>query len=179
MPEEVTLETQVRIDSLVREIAKRDYPPVFVVEEYSQEAKYMWSLEGYKLSDQRWIDLAKERDIPVLGGLDVIQHLRGEMDPSDEYMLRDQVLWVFAAKMGMMIVNDYDPYRVRLKGAWGEESVSVKMVSVDEVSPEEIEDWLFFETLEVTTRKWPNVFLIPPTDAVMAFLEEHGEHQGG
>lgn len=100
------------------------------------------------------------------------------MDPSDEYMLRDQVMRIFAAKIGMMIVSDYDDYRVRLKGAWGEESISVKMVSVDEVSPQELESWLFFETLEVTTRKWPNVFLIPPTDAVMAFIAEHGEHQG-
>lgn len=72
MSEEITLESRVRIDSLVRQIAKRDYPPVFVVEESSQQAKFMWSLEGFKLSDQRWIDLARERGILVLGGLDVI-----------------------------------------------------------------------------------------------------------
>src|SRR5215211_2420062 len=98
MSEEVSLETKVRIDALVREIAKREYPPVFVVEEYSAESNFMWSLEGLKWSDQQWIEFAKQQGIPVLGGMDVVHNLRGEMDPADEFVLREQVLKVFAAK---------------------------------------------------------------------------------
>jgi hypothetical protein len=179
MSEVVSLETRVKIDALVREIAKRDYPPVFVVEEYSAEANFMWSLEGLKWTDQQWIELAMQQGIPVLGGMDVVHNLRGEMDPGDEFALRDQVLKVFAAKCGMVLLYDLDhDYRLKLKGNLYEQPSTVKMVTVEELSPEEIADTWFIEVLECSTRKWPNVFLIPPTEPVLRFLEEHGEYEG-
>ncbi len=178
MDEEVALKTRVKIDALVREIAKRNYPPVFVVEEYSQEAKFMWSLEGYKWTDRQWVEAAREQGIPVLGGVDVFHNLRGEMDPSDEYMLRDQVLYVFAARGGMVPIYDLDPYRLELKDEMSEEPLSMKMVTVEELLLEEIRSWDLVGVLEATTLKWPNVFLIPPTERVLRFVEEHGEYEG-
>ncbi len=178
MAEEVPLETKVRIEALVREIAKKNYPAVLVVEDGSEDEDFAWNFEKHEWSEWDWIESARQRGVSVIGGLDVVQKLRGEMDSADEEALRDRVMHILAAKLGMVVVDDDDPYRPGVKGKLGVASGVVKMVPVEEVSLRETEGWMFFEMLELMARERErrNAFTVAPTAKVLMYLEEHGEY---
>ncbi len=92
--ENIDLETKFKVDFLLEQIAKRPYPPVFVVGE------------------------ATEAGVPVLDGLAVVVNLRGEMDPYSERVLRDEVRRISAARQGLVIVDDDDLDRVKDVDQW-------------------------------------------------------------
>ncbi len=77
MKKEVSLEDKFRIDFLVRKIAQMAYPPVFVVEKGTEAHRLILGMEDYRLSLRERVEVAKKEGVPVLDGLEVVEHLRG------------------------------------------------------------------------------------------------------
>jgi hypothetical protein len=151
--ENIDLETKFKVDFLLEQIAKRPYPPVFVVGE------------------------ATEAGVPVLDGLAVVVNLRGEMDPYSERVLRDEVRRISAARQGLVIVDDDDLDRVKdVAGRTGEAPLTAKTVPIEELLQKDVDQWWFFERLEDFTNSNPEDFTIPLTERVQAFIEEHVRH---
>ena len=148
--ENIDLETKFKVDFLLKQVAKRPYPPVFVVGE------------------------ATEAGVMVLDGLAVVENLRGEMDPDSEWILREEVRRISAARQGLLIVDDEDPERLEdVAGRTGEAPFTAKTVPVEELLQKDLDQWWFLERLEDFTHDHPVAFTIPPTERVRAFLEEH------
>jgi len=140
---EVTLETMLKIDFVLHRIAKREYPVVFIVEEESPAERFLEQMRDRMLSEQRKKELAMEVGIPVLDGRDVIEHLADEMDPEGKSALREEVMEIYAAKQGMVLLIDG-----RVKGSEPrDESFAWRMVSVEELEQEDVEQWPFLEHL--------------------------------
>jgi len=106
-----------------------------------------------------------EVGIPVLDGRDVIEHLADEMAPEGESALREEVMEIHAAKQGMVLKIDGRVAGSELR----DESFAWRMVSVEELEQEDVEQWPFLEHLEDLTNENPVVFTIPPTEHVLAF----------
>lgn len=170
--DKVSLETKFKIDFFIDRIAKRLYPPVFVVDEYTDASRFVYDMEHLPYSVQ--IEMAREAGIPVLDGLAVVENLRGEMDPSSEWVLREEVRWISSAKQGMVIVDDEDPERLKeVAGRTGEAPFTAKTVPVDELLQKDVDQTLwFFGMLEAFTFDLTVAFTIPLTDRVNSFLEE-------
>jgi cephalosporin-C deacetylase-like acetyl esterase len=133
-------------------------------------------MDDYRLPEKRRIELAKKESIPVLSGLDVGQSLRGEMDEADEWVLRDLVIRICAAKQGMLSLYDDTPERLALMDQQDECPLAVKVVPIEEIVRKDTEELWLLDTLEALTQDHPVPFIIPPTEAVVAFLKERGEH---
>jgi hypothetical protein len=146
----INLETRFKVDFLLKQIAKRPYPPVFVVGETT------------------------EAGVPVLDGLAVVENLRGEMDPDSEWILREEVRRISAARQGLVIVDDDDLERLKeVAGETGEAPFTAKTVPVEELLQKDLDQWWFLERLEDFTNGNPEDFTILLTERVRAFLEEH------
>jgi hypothetical protein len=162
--------TQFHIDFCVHEIAKRDYPPVYVVERGSEEDRFLAEWEYQGLTDRERTELAKGLGITVLDGLEVIQNLKGEIDPDDKWVLEDLVMHIFAAKVGRVSMPDTDPERLALAGGKGEDTRARKMVNVEELVQKDVEAWSFIEELEVLASDHPRSFTIPRSPRVEAYI---------
>lgn len=148
--EKIDLETKFNVDYLLEQIAKRQYPPVFVIGE------------------------ATEGGVPVLDGLAVVENLRGEMDSGSERILREEVRIISAARQGLVIVDDDDLDRIKeVASRTGEDPFTAKTVPVKELLQKDLDHWEFLERLEDFTNDNPGDFRIPLTERVRAFLEEH------
>lgn len=158
------------VDYYLQQIARRIYPPVFVVEEDTEDAWYVVEMEHMAFDVQR--ELAKKAGIPVLDGSEVVQNLRGEMDPAGEWVLRDEVRRISAAKQEMVIVDDKDSERLDVAGRMGDAPLAATMVPVEELLKLDVDQWWFLERLEDLTQDNPVAFTIPPTKRVNQFLEE-------
>lgn len=171
MANEVIVEKKFKVAYYLRQIAKRLYPLVFVVEENTEDAWYVFEMERMPCDVQR--ELAMEAGISVLDGLDVVQNLRGEMDPAGEYVLRDEVRRISAAKQGMVLIDDEDLERLEVTGRMGDAPLTAMMVPVEELLKKDVDQWWFLERLEDLIQDHPVAFIIPPTERVQTFLEEH------
>lgn len=171
MANEVVMTKKFEVEYYLQQIAKRPYPPVFVVDEDTEDAWLIWERERMPYDIQ--IELAREAGVPVLDGLDVVQNLRGEMDPAGEWVLREEVRRISAAKQGMVMVDDDDPERLEVTGRRGDAPLTAKMVPVEELLKKDVDQWGFLEHLEALAQELPVAFIIPPTERVQTFLEEH------
>lgn len=178
MTNEVHLETRFQIDYYIQQIAKRNFPPVFVVERNTEACWLVWEMEDQKLPDYQQVELAREAGIPVIDRMAAIRHLKDHMDPSDAVVLEDLIVRIFAARLGRVAIEDLAPERLRVTDPLGDAPLSMKVVPVEELAPEEVSQWLFLEDLEVLTHDHPISFLIPPTEPVLAYLAEHGGQSG-
>ncbi len=170
MEEIVLLEDQFRIDFLVRGIAERSYPPVFVVEKGTEAYRLILETEHLRLSESNRAEVARQEGVPVLDGLAVVEHLRGEMSPEDEWVLRELVVRISAARQGAVALEENDPDRLRKLGARGEAPLAFVWVPVDELVEGDLKEWALIHTLEAYTHDHPISFMIPPTEKVQAFL---------
>lgn len=171
MANEVTITKKFEVEYYLQQIAKRLYPPVFVVEEDTDAAWHVFEMERMPYDVQ--LELARGIGIPVLDGLDVVQNLRGEMNPAAEWVLRDEVRRISAAKQGMVTVADENPERLELAGRRGDAPLAATMVPVEELLEKDVDQWCFLEHLEALAHELPAAFIIPPTERVQTFLEEH------
>lgn len=171
MHKDLLLEEKFWIDFLVRKIAERGYPPVFVVQEGTENYQLLSKMTDSGLSERRRVEFARQKGIPVLDGLEVVEHLRGEMDPEDEWGLRYVVSWVSAAKQGAVILDEDDPDRLQALGARRESPLASRVIPVDEIVERDLEEWMFFEELEVFAHAPRISYLIPPTERVKAFIK--------
>ncbi|MDP9479569.1 MAG: hypothetical protein M3R38_28535 [Actinomycetota bacterium] len=140
MDKDTLLEEKFWIDFLVRKIAERGYPPVFVVEEGTEDYQLLSKMTDAGLSERRRAEFARQKGIPVLDALEVVQHLRGEMDPEKEWGLRYLVSWVSAAKQGAVILDENDPDRLRALGTRGESPLASRVIPVDEIVERDLEE---------------------------------------
>lgn len=170
--DKVSLETKFKIDFFLDRIAKRPYPPVFVVDEYTDASRFVYDMEHLPYSVQ--IEMAREAGIPVLDGLAVVENLRGEMDPSSEGVLREEVRWISSARQGLVIVEDEDPERLEMAAQMNDDApLTSKMVPVEELLQKDVDQWWFLERLEDLIHDHPVPFTIPLTHRVNRFVQEH------
>jgi hypothetical protein len=150
--------TQEDISYLLSEIAKRPYPSVYVVEQDTEEERYIWQVK-----DEINKECKKKipSRIPTLDGYDVLQHLSGEMDEDDLSFLKEEVMWICAAKMALGGNDD------------GEKAKPMpKISSLDELIDKNASQSRFVKFLEALTHEHPIPFFIPPTPRVKKFLEK-------
>lgn len=175
MTEEIELNQKFGIDSLVRQIAQRRYPPVFVVEEDTEAARLVQEMEERSLPEQQRIEMAESAGIPVLNGHDVVRHLSSEIHTQELEVLRWQVLAILGAAMGMVVIEeDNNPIRYEIKERSDEYPLALKLVPVEELTEEDVGTFMFDVGLETLTGEWPVAFVVPPSELVRTFIDEQG-----
>ena len=127
-----------RVRALVREIASREYPLVWVgepgmtEEELSEFRKMNEELPEFMRAEPGEI-VSVEGDTegfqipdaggPRLSGLDVIRHLSGEMQEEAEAELHNEVMHVYAAKQGKVVIHVGDDIEWVSKGRLTDEDM--------------------------------------------------------
>jgi hypothetical protein len=116
-------EIMARVRAFVEEIASRDYPLVWVAkpgmteEDLSEFRKinehlpvYMRAEPGEFIGVEGSTEGFQIPDVggPRLNGLNVIKHLSGEMQEEDEAKLLQEVMFIYAAKQGKVVVRVSD-----------------------------------------------------------------------
>jgi len=75
-----------------KKVEPSTYPLVFVVDEDSEEDRFVWALQhDCSISEERKKEIANANGIFVLDGMEVLVHLREEVDPDSVFFLRSQV----------------------------------------------------------------------------------------
>jgi hypothetical protein len=147
---------KLEVSSLLDRIGDREFPLVYVVEEDSEEDRFVWEMQYQDMPQAQRAQMAKDNGILVLDGQDVLEHLAGEMDPDAEEILRDEVAAISAAREGKVILDD---------------NGSTRRVSVEELVEEDVEGWLFLGLLQSLTTDLPVPFTVEPTARVLEFVQ--------
>src|SRR5215212_181 len=167
-------QTRDKIDTLLMRAADQ-VVPVFVVEE-SEAERLVEMMYDSGLSTQQRIRLAKESDIPIVEGMDYLEHLAGEMHPDDEEFLRGRLVKIRAAKRGAVILDGTTTSNPWLKRG---ETVPLREVPVDDLDGEDfVLGWLLFSLEQLAKKDFAPLFAIHPTERVERFLLEHGPYVG-
>lgn len=125
MDERTEPEIVARVRELVRGIAEREYPSVWVgkpgmtEEDLSEFRKmneeppeYMRAEPGEFVGVDGSVEGFQMPEVggPRLNGLDVIRRLSGEMQEEAEAELHNEVMYVYAAKQGKVVVHVGDDF---------------------------------------------------------------------
>jgi hypothetical protein len=120
LDEKVGQEVMARVRALVQEIAGREYPSVWVgkqgmtEEDLSEFRKINEELPEYMRAEPgEFVGVEgdaegfqiPEAEGPRLNGLDVIGHLSSEMQEEAEAELQHEVMYVYAAKQGKVVIH--------------------------------------------------------------------------
>jgi hypothetical protein len=169
------LEGKLKVASLIDQIAKREYPAVYVVEENSVEDRFVWGMQDWLSSDVQKRNAARDEGIVVLNGIDVVRYLSGEMDPDAEQMLRDEILAISAATHRMVEVNDNNPERPIVAAEREDSLLFCKIVFLEELCQQDVEQWCFLDYLEDLTNGSTVAFTVQPTQKVLEFIQNRDE----
>jgi hypothetical protein len=176
-------EMLAEMESLVEEIAHRDYPDVWV----GQAGMTAAQLLELQKSNEEWPEEFRlwpgqvvraegtEGGIGMpevggtrLSGLDVVMHLKEEMDPDAYSELYDEVLRIGLARQGKVLMTfpgEDQP------GTW------LIPTTVDRV-PAVLAEELKWELVFYAQGGMGFPYVIPETEKVKEFLAEHGEYFG-
>ena len=91
-------------------------------------------------------EVARAAEIPVLDVLDVVRHLKSEMDQDAEWILQDEVKWISAAKERKAVVDDGYPREIAEHG--GDASLAAGAEPVEEFSKKGVDQRWSLEHLE-------------------------------
>ncbi len=165
-----TLEVKDALKTLMTTRAKGSMPSVYVVNEQGMTTPSLWCSHPLKGSYLR-VSAAGKHGLPKLDALEVLQHLDGEMTSTDEIALRYVVLGIFAARMGLVVVEKNGPQSQAEDGT----SISVKLVPPDELTLDELNRHMIWMTRYTVLS--PSTFTIFESERVRAYLTQRNERQ--
>ena len=222
-------ETLAQVRAFIREIANREYPLVWVgrpgmtPEELVEFRKMNEKLPEYiRAEPGEYLSVegrGKGFRIPEVGGprlnsLTVVMDLSGVMPEEAEAKLRHEVMHIYAAKQGKVLIQVADEIEWVPKGRLTDEDTAwivgvpgfsmgqdlrdphdvviedlppivgvwigtrTKAVPIDEVTPEQVDEDLLKDLEHQAAGGTTDLFVIPETPGVKAYLTEHGEYSG-
>jgi hypothetical protein len=149
---ETPIDTKSEIKFFINEIAEREYPPVFVVEDDSPQHRFLEKLYSRDISEEYRQELALQEGIISIDCWIVLNYLSEEMDSIDKRNLQREVRLISAAKK---VVKDDSP-----------ESIKAEIEIEDDLRTSNgLPKWL---------RDDITLFTISPTLRVLKFAEENG-----
>jgi hypothetical protein len=167
-------QTRDKIDTLLIRAADQ-VVPVFVVKE-SEAERLVEMMYDSGLTIQQRIRLAKKSDIPIVDGMDYLEHLAGEMHPDSEEFLRYRLMKIRAAKRGAVILDGTTTSNPWLKRG---ETIPLREVPVDDLDGEDfVPQWLLSDLKQLARKDFAPLFAIHPTERVEEFLLERGPYVG-
>ncbi len=155
--EECEAGTVAEIESLCQEVAEWDYPDVWVGE--------VVQAEGSDFSVK----------IPEVGGtrihaLDVVRHLKDEMDPDDFEPFWEEVETIRLAKENLVLV--------KLHPFWDSLPETIYRTMEPDKVPASVAEGVIDHLDTYAHWNMGLSYVIPETERVKAFLAEHGEYFG-
>jgi hypothetical protein len=163
-------EVKDALKSWVTHKASLPIPSVYVMNEKALASPNLWSKHPLRKGDYLRASYAQEYGLPKLDGLEVLTNLAGEMERTDETVLRHDVMSIFAARMGLLAIEEDHP-QDQAEGV----AVSVRFVPPDDLTPDELNR--FMVSMAQYGDLHPVTFSVLDSEKVRAYLARRNERR--